>query len=177
MYHMYYGPLFQDSVAIGDRTKTPSQFQNDNNPNNVQDEIGVADIERKGDSDEMSGDGVEITFPESSSTNKRKKTGNNTHTRSNKGKITTASSFEVKLDTVLQALSSRSTQTFPPPKSVPSIPECMDIVSTFPGFEPSSSSYNKALRIFWKKEARESFMYPPTTVDKKNFLYSLMNEF
>lgn len=172
---MYYEPLFQDSVAIGDRTKTPYQLQSENNPTIFQDDIGVVDLEEKADSDEVSlDDDVEISFPESSLT-KRKKIDNNGQTRSNKGKATT-SSFEVKLDTVLQAISSRSTQSFPTSIPIPSISECMDIVSTFPGFEPSSSSYNKALRVFWKKEARESFMYPPTTVDKINFLYTLMSE-
>ncbi|GKC17017.1 L10-interacting MYB domain-containing protein-like protein [Tanacetum coccineum] len=180
MYRMYYDQLFGDSVAVGDRTQLPTDFQkNNDSPSNIQEEICAANIEGNGDGDEFSlGDSVEISFPESSSTKKKKKKkGNNSNTRSKKGKTTgVSSSFELKLDTVLQTLSSRISQTFPQQNHVPSIAECMDIVATFPGFEPSSTDYNKALRIFWKKEARESFMYPPSSLDKINFLYLLLNE-
>ncbi|GJS94085.1 hypothetical protein Tco_0801053 [Tanacetum coccineum] len=84
------------------------------------------DLKGNGDGDEFSlGDSVEISFPESSSTKKKKKKKWN---NSNTG----------------------ISQTFPQQNHVPSIAECMDIVATFPGFEPSSTDYNKALRIFWK---------------------------
>ncbi|GJV16412.1 L10-interacting MYB domain-containing protein-like protein [Tanacetum coccineum] len=173
MYHMYYEQLFRDSVAVEDRTQLPTEFQKnkDSPSNNIQEELGAANIERNGDSDKVSlGDSVEISFPESSITKKKKKE-NDSNTRSKRGKT-----IELKLDAILQTLSSTSSQTFPPQNHVPSIAECMDIVATFPGFEPSSTNYNKALRIFWKKEARESFMYPPSSLDKINFLYSLLNE-
>ncbi|GKD68813.1 hypothetical protein Tco_1322903, partial [Tanacetum coccineum] len=165
MYRMYYDQLFGDSVAVGDRTQLPTDFQkNNDSPSNIQEETGAEidaeNIEGNGDGNEFSvGDSVEISFPESSSTKKKKKKiKNNSNTRSKKRKTTgVSSSFELKLDTVLQTLSSRISQTIPQQNHVPSIAECMDIVATFPGFEPSSTDYNKALRIFWKKEARESF--------------------
>nr|GEU42221.1 hypothetical protein [Tanacetum cinerariifolium] len=151
MYHMFYDQLFQ---------------------------VGAANIEGNEDSDEFSlDDSVEISFPESSSTKKKKKKENNSNTLSKRGKTTgVSSSFELKLDTVLQTLSSRISQTCPQQNHVPSISECMDIVATFPGFEPRSTNYNKALRIFWKKEARESFMYPPSSLDKINFLMYLNSD-
>ncbi|GJW93514.1 hypothetical protein Tco_0173186 [Tanacetum coccineum] len=140
MYHMYYEQLFRDSVAVGDKTQLPIQFQNNDSPsnnqnndspsNNQEEEVGTKNIEGSGDSGEFNlGDGVEISFPERLS-----------------------SSFELKLDTVLQTLTSRSSQTFPPQNHVPSIAECMDIVATFPGFEPSSTDYHKALRESFEKE-------------------------
>ncbi|GJW27733.1 putative nuclease HARBI1 isoform X1, partial [Tanacetum coccineum] len=180
MYHMYYEQLFRDFVAVGDKTQLPIQFQNNDSPsnnqnndspsNNQEEEVGTKNIEGNGDSGEFNlGDGVEISFPESSSTKKKKKKDNDSNTRSKKGKTTgVSSSFELKLDTVLQTLTSRSSQTFPPQNHVPSIAECMDIVATFPGFEPSSTDYNKALRIFWKKEARESFMMDSDSDDENN---------
>ncbi|GJR17565.1 L10-interacting MYB domain-containing protein-like protein [Tanacetum coccineum] len=107
MYRMYYDQLFGDSVAVGDRTQLPTDFQkNNDSPSNIQEEIGAeidaANIEGNGDGDEFSlGDSVEISFPESSSTKKKKKKkGNNSNTRSKRGKTTgVSSSFELKLDT------------------------------------------------------------------------------
>ncbi|KAJ0895219.1 hypothetical protein HanPSC8_Chr09g0397941 [Helianthus annuus] len=172
MYQEFYEPLFRDCVATGDKTKTPHQSQNEISQSDAQDDIGVMDVEGKADSDEGNvGDDVEILFPESNLV-KRRKIQNNADGRSSRGKSTIASSLEVKLDTVIEALASRST----PSIQIPTLAECMDIVSNFPGFEPSSINYNKALRIFMKKEARESFMYPPTTIDKISFLYSLIDE-
>ncbi|KAF5805135.1 putative Myb/SANT-like domain-containing protein [Helianthus annuus] len=172
MYQEFYEPLFRDCVATGDKTKTPHQLQNEISQSDAQDDIGVTDVEGKADSDEGNvGDDVEVLFPESNLV-KRRKIQNNADGRSSRGKSTIASSLEVKLDTVIEALASRST----PSIQIPTLVECMDIVSNFPGFEPSSINYNKALRIFMKKEARESFMYPPTTIDKISFLYSLIDE-
>nr|GEZ61338.1 hypothetical protein [Tanacetum cinerariifolium] len=146
MYHMYYEQLFRDSVAVGDKTQLPIQFQNNDNlsnnqnndspSNNQEEEVGTENIEGNGDSGEFN--------------------------------LGVSSSFELKLDTVLQTLTSRSSQTFPPQNLVPSIAECMDIVATFPGFEPSSTDYNKALLIFWKKKARESFMVDSDSDDENN---------
>ncbi|GJW39887.1 putative nuclease HARBI1 isoform X1 [Tanacetum coccineum] len=114
IYHMYYEQLFCDSVAVGDKTQLPIQFQNNDSPsNNQEEEVGAENIEGNVDSDEFNNqeeDGVEISFPE----------------------------------------------------------KCMDIVATFPGFEPSSTDYNKALHIFWKKEARESFMMDSDSDDDNN---------
>ncbi|KAL4587426.1 hypothetical protein LXL04_000297 [Taraxacum kok-saghyz] len=45
------------------------------------------------------------------------------------------SSYEEKLDVVLDALSTKSTQTFPQNTSFPTLADCMPIVSSFPGFE------------------------------------------
>ncbi|KAJ0640797.1 hypothetical protein HanLR1_Chr16g0619831 [Helianthus annuus] len=77
---------------------------------------------------------------------------------SSRSSITSA--FEDKFDNVMQALSSRSSQSFPPQNPSPSTKECMDIVLTFPGFEEGSRNYCHALDIFLKKQARENFMVP-----------------
>ncbi|KAL4591308.1 hypothetical protein LXL04_004266 [Taraxacum kok-saghyz] len=63
IYATHYAPLFQDSVAVGDHTMTPLQFQ------------GGENKEGKGDSDEINlsdDDALFPPFPEDSS-NKRKK--------------------------------------------------------------------------------------------------------
>ncbi|GKD18511.1 hypothetical protein Tco_1207669, partial [Tanacetum coccineum] len=129
---MYYEQLFHDFVAVGDKTQLPIQFQNNDSPSNNQEEdVGAENIEGNQDSEEFNNqeeDGVEISFPESSSTKKKKD--KNSNTRSKKAKTTGVTSFELKLDTVLQTLTSRSSQTFPPQNHVPSIAECMDIVAT-----------------------------------------------
>nr|XP_043629054.1 uncharacterized protein LOC122600408 [Erigeron canadensis] len=103
MYKVFNEPLFRDYVAVGDNTKTPSEFQNDKDEDL---------IEGKGDSHEInvSSDDQEPIFPESSSS-KRKKSKNNASSRSTKGKTSITSSFEDKLVDVMQALSSRSSQT------------------------------------------------------------------
>ncbi|GKC09816.1 hypothetical protein Tco_1001426, partial [Tanacetum coccineum] len=122
MYHMYYEQLFCDSVAVGDKTRLPIQFQNNDSPSNNQEEyVGAENIEGNRDSEEFNNqeeDGVVISFPESSSTKKKKKD-KNSNTRSKKAKTTVVTSFELKLDTVLQTLTSRSSQTFPPQNHVP----------------------------------------------------------
>ncbi|GJW41616.1 zinc finger, CCHC-type, retrotransposon gag domain protein [Tanacetum coccineum] len=44
MYHMYYEQLFRDSVAVGDKTQLPIQFQNNDSPSNNQEEDLGAEI-------------------------------------------------------------------------------------------------------------------------------------
>ncbi|KAL4556017.1 hypothetical protein LXL04_038652 [Taraxacum kok-saghyz] len=145
----HYAPLFQDSVAVGDHTMTPLQFHEEN-------------TEGQGDSDEINladDDALFPPFPDDSS-NKRKKTSG--QKRSTKSKT----SYEEKLDVVLEALSTKSTQTFPQNTSFPTLEDCMSIVSSWPGFEEGSEQYAKALFVFSKKSIRESFMYPTTDTAK-----------
>ncbi|KAI3745127.1 hypothetical protein L1987_58229 [Smallanthus sonchifolius] len=108
-----------------------------------------------------------------SSSSKRKKSKDVANNRSTKSKT---SSFEEKLDVVLDALSTKSTQTFPPNNPSPTIADCMDIVITFPGFDEGSKKYSQALRVFIKKQNREAFMYPTTDEAKMEFLKLLMEE-
>ncbi|MFS8006644.1 putative Myb/SANT-like domain-containing protein [Helianthus anomalus] len=121
MYKMYYEPLFRDCVAVGDNTKTPSEFAN---MIDKDEEL----IEGRGDSDEInvSSDDQEPIFFENSLT-KRKKSKNDSSSRSTKRKTSITSAFEDKLDNVMQALSSRSSQSFPPQNPSLSTKECMDI--------------------------------------------------
>ncbi|XP_024964730.1 uncharacterized protein LOC112505016 [Cynara cardunculus var. scolymus] len=174
IYQVYYEPLFRDSVAVGDKTKAPFECQNNSGPTNVEDE---EDHEGKGDSDEVNlGDDDKLLFPQSSSS-KRKKPNNVAPTRSTKGKSSVTSSFEDKLDTILEALSSRSTQSFSSQNNYsPMTQECMDIVTCFPGFEEGSRMYSQALRIFLKKQVRENFMVPKTHGARMEFLKLLMEE-
>ncbi|KAL4588303.1 hypothetical protein LXL04_001187 [Taraxacum kok-saghyz] len=146
----HYAPLFQDSVAVGDHTMTPLQFHDEEN------------TEGQGDSDEINladDDALFPPFPDDSS-NKRKKTSG--QKRSTKSKT----SYEEKLDVVLEALSTKSTQTFPQNTSFPTLEDCMSIVSSWPGFEEGSEQYAKELFVFSKKSIRESFMYPTTDTAK-----------
>ncbi|KAI3771087.1 hypothetical protein L6452_02241 [Arctium lappa] len=171
IFQLYYEPLFRDSVAVGDRTKAPIDFQNNSGPINVQDEEVN---EGKGDSDEVHLDEDDeplspFPFPQSSSS-KRKKPNNVAPTRSTKGKSAVSSTYEEKLDTVLEALSTRSTQSFPQRNLVPTPQECMDIVKCFPGFEEGSRMYCKALGIFLKEQTRVNFMVPTSDVAKMEFL-------
>ncbi|XP_022041888.1 uncharacterized protein LOC110944536 [Helianthus annuus] len=109
MYQEFYEPLFRDCVATGDKTKPPHQLQNEISQSDVQDDIGVMDVEGKADSDEGNlGDDAEKLFPKSNFI-KRRKIQDNAHGRSSRGKSTIASSLEVKLDMVIEALSSQST--------------------------------------------------------------------
>ncbi|KAJ0854753.1 putative Myb/SANT-like domain-containing protein [Helianthus annuus] len=166
IYELDYATLFRDSVATGENAMTPLQFQKDSNVSGVRSE---ENIEGKGDSDEISlgdDDGLFPSFVESSSS-KRKKSKNVTHKRSTKSKT---SSFEDKLDVVLDALSTKSTQTFPPNDASPTIADCMNIVITFPGFEEDSQDYTRALRVLIKKPNREAFMYPTTHAAKMKLL-------
>ncbi|KAL4564284.1 hypothetical protein LXL04_028344 [Taraxacum kok-saghyz] len=144
IYATHYAPLFQDSVAVGDHTMTPLQFQ------------GGENMEGKGDSDEINladDDALFPSFPEDSS-NKRKKSSGQKRTTKSK------SSYEEKLDVVLEALSAKSIQTFPQNTSFPTLEDCMPIVSSFPGFEEGSEQYAKAIFVLTKKSIREGFMFP-----------------
>ncbi|GJS11827.1 putative RNA-directed DNA polymerase [Tanacetum coccineum] len=53
MYHMYNEQLFCDYVVVGDKTKLLTEFQNNDSPSNIQEELGAANIEGNGDSDEF----------------------------------------------------------------------------------------------------------------------------
>ena len=167
---MHYAPLFRDSVAVGDRTKVAIECQNNNGPTNEDDNEG------KGDSDEVDlGEDDEPLFPASSSS-KRKKKNNVAPTRSTKGKSSGSSQWEDTLHDVIDALSARSTQSFPPKNCSPTTQECMDIVTCFPGFEEGSRMYCRALRIFLQKHVRENFMVPKSHVARMEFLKLLMEE-
>ncbi|KAL4564921.1 hypothetical protein LXL04_028997 [Taraxacum kok-saghyz] len=153
----HYAPLFQDSVAVGDHTMTPLQFQ------------GGENMEGKGDNDEINladDDALFSSFPEDSS-NKRKKSSGQKRTTNSK------SSYEEKLDVVLEALSTKSTQTFPQNTSFPTLKDCMPIVSSFSGFEEGSEQYAKAIFVLTKKSSREGFMYP--TSDNVKLMVLMMH--
>ncbi|KAL4558942.1 hypothetical protein LXL04_037147 [Taraxacum kok-saghyz] len=73
IYESHYAPLFRDSIAVGDHSMTPLQFQN----NNTNDDEGEEHAEGSGDSDDMHlGDGTPLFrgFP-ATSTSKRKQKG------------------------------------------------------------------------------------------------------
>ncbi|PWA50144.1 hypothetical protein CTI12_AA475930 [Artemisia annua] len=93
-----------------------------------------------------------------SSSSKRKKSSNNGSVRSTKSKNSVTSEFDEKLDSVIHALSSRSTQSFPSHNSTPSTKDCMNIVTQYSGFEEGTKEYFEALKIFLKKEVKENFM-------------------
>ncbi|CAI9275351.1 unnamed protein product [Lactuca saligna] len=150
-----YALLFRDSVVVGDQTMTPLQFQNNSNPNGE-------NVEGKGDSDDINlDDDVEPLFPsfhESSSTKKRssKLASNNRSTKSK------SSVFEEKVDALLDAISTKSTQTYPQNNPSPTIAECMAIVTKFPDFHEGSNEFSQALFVFTKKQNCEAFMFPTT---------------
>ncbi|KAJ9556389.1 LOW QUALITY PROTEIN: hypothetical protein OSB04_011003 [Centaurea solstitialis] len=163
IYESCYAPLFQDCVAIGDRTKARIDCQNNNDPTNEEYNEGNED------SDGIDlGEQNEHLFPANSS--KRKKSNTVTLTRSTKGKSSGSSRWVDKLDGVIEAISARSTQSFPPKYSSPTTQECMDIVTCFPEFEEGSRMYCRALRIFLKKQIRENFMVPKNHAAKMEFL-------
>ncbi|KAK1408456.1 hypothetical protein QVD17_40246 [Tagetes erecta] len=172
IFDTHYAPLFRDSVAVGDQTMTPLQFQNDSNMRGVRSE---ENIEGKGDSDELSDAEDETLFPScgESSSSKRKKSKDVANKRSTKSKT---SSFEDKLDVVIGALATKSTQSFPPNNAFPTIEDCMNIIIDFPGFEVESENYTSALHLFIKKPNREAFMLPPTHAGKMKLLMRLMKE-
>ncbi|GKF42667.1 hypothetical protein Tco_0126009, partial [Tanacetum coccineum] len=110
---------------------------------------------------------VEVPFFPASSSSKRKKASSSSKRkkssgsgRSTKGKTSVTSEFDEGLDSVINALSSRSTQSFPPHNLIPLTQDCMNIVTQFPEFEEGTNQYFEALKIFLKKEARENFMVP-----------------
>ena len=171
---MHYAPLFQDSVAVGDRTRAAIECQNNSGPNDGEYNEG------KGDSDELdSGEDNEpidpnAKAPASSSSKRKKSTIGKAPSRSGKRKSSVSSSLEDKLDNVIEALSTRSTSSFQPRKSAPTTQECMDIVTCFPGFEEGSRKYSEALRIFLKESVRENFMVPTSHAARMEFLKLLM---
>ncbi|KAI3782588.1 hypothetical protein L2E82_12639 [Cichorium intybus] len=172
IYRKYYDPLFRDSVAVGDKTRAPSEFQNDSNPTDAQD---VEDIGGKEYDDDVTLlDNDEPLFPQISS-NKKRNSKHTTTTSSSKRK-SLVTSYEDKLDTVLEALASRSKETIQHSNLSPTTQECMDIVTRFPDFQEGSIMYSKALRIFLKKHVRENFMVPVSDVAKMAFLQLLMDE-
>ncbi|CAH1451229.1 unnamed protein product [Lactuca virosa] len=98
------------------------QFQNEENK------------EGKGDSDEISLDDDEPFFTSflESSSGKRKKSKNVGNSPSTKSKT---SIYEEKVDALLDAISTKSTQTFPQNNPSPTITDCMAVVIKFPGFD------------------------------------------
>ena len=166
--YLYYDPLFRDTVAVGDKSKLPLDCR-------LVDE-DEQQLEGKGDSDEINANDDQVPlFPESSSS-KRKKSSNNGSVRSTKSKNSVTSEFDEKLDNVIHALSSRSTQSFPPHNSTPSTKDCMNIVTQYSGFEEGTKEYFEALKIFLKKEARENFMVPTNNEAKMGFLKYMMDK-
>nr|KAJ0197207.1 hypothetical protein LSAT_V11C700379940 [Lactuca sativa] len=157
-----YATLFRDSVAVGDQTMTPLQFQNNSNPNEE-------NMEGKGDSDEINLDDDEPLFPSlhESSSSKRKRSKSVSKNRPTKSKN---SIYEVKVDALLDAISSKSTQTYPQNNPSPTIADNMAIVIKFPEFREVSNKFSQALFVFTKKQNREAFMFPTTNEAKMEFL-------
>nr|KAJ0194111.1 hypothetical protein LSAT_V11C800435240 [Lactuca sativa] len=114
-----YATLFRDSVSIGDQTMTPLQFQNNSNPNEES-------MEGKGDSDEINLDDDEPLFTslQESSSSKRKRSKSVSNNRPTKSK---SSIDEEKVDALLDAILSKSTQTYPQNNPSPTIAYCMAI--------------------------------------------------
>ncbi|KAL4583406.1 hypothetical protein LXL04_007977 [Taraxacum kok-saghyz] len=123
-------------------------------------------MEGKGDSDDINladDDALFTSFPVDS-TNKRKNSfGQNRATKSK-------TSYEEKLDVILEALSTKSTQTYPQNTSFPTLQDFMPIVSSFLGFEEGLEQYAKALFVLTKKTIREAFTYPTTDSAKLDLL-------
>ncbi|KAL7598571.1 hypothetical protein Lser_V15G21117 [Lactuca serriola] len=161
-----YAFLFRDSVAVGDQTMTPLQFQNNSNPNEE-------NMEGKGDSDEINLDDDEPLFTSlnESSSSKRKRSKSVSNNRPTKSKN---SIYEEKVDALLDAISSKSTQTYPQNNPSPTIADCMAIVIKFPDFREGSNNFSQALFVFTKKQNREAFMFPTTDEAKMEFLKLLM---
>ncbi|CAI9277525.1 unnamed protein product [Lactuca saligna] len=162
-----YALLFRDSIAIGDHIMTPLQFQNNTNPNEE-------NVEGKGDSDDINlDDDVEPLFPgfhESSSSNKkRSKLVSNNRSTKNKSSI-----YEEKVDALLDAISIKSTQTYPQNNPSPTIADCMAIVTKFTKFHEGSNGFSQALFVFTKNQNHEAFMLPTTDEAKIEFLKLLM---
>nr|KAJ0226556.1 hypothetical protein LSAT_V11C100034190 [Lactuca sativa] len=130
IYKTYYAHLFRDSVATGDYSMTSFQFLNDDEHeenmegNEENEEINLGDDEP-----------LFPSFLQSSST-KRKKFKDVSNNRSTKSKT---SYLEEKLEVVLDSLSTKCTQTFPPTNPSPTLSDCMNIVVTFPCFNEGST--------------------------------------
>nr|GEY34028.1 hypothetical protein [Tanacetum cinerariifolium] len=71
MYHMYNEQIFCDYVVVRDMTQLFIEFQNNDSPSNIQEELGAANIEGNSDSDKFNlGDRL---MADCSSTKKNKK--------------------------------------------------------------------------------------------------------
>ncbi|CAI9302535.1 unnamed protein product [Lactuca saligna] len=162
-----YALLFRDSVAVGDHTMTPLQFQNNSNPNGE-------NVEGKGDSNDINlDDDVELLLPSfhESSSSKKKRSKLVSNNRSTKSKSLV---FEEKVDALLDGISTKSTQTYPQNNPSTTIADCMAIVTKFPDFREGSNEFSQALFVFTKKQNREAFMFPTTGEAKMGFLKLLM---
>ncbi|KAD4180047.1 hypothetical protein E3N88_28638 [Mikania micrantha] len=138
IYETHYAPLFRDCVAIRDQTMSPLQFQKTTNPNEFHEEVN---IKGKGINVEVNLDGDEDIFNNFMGSNscKRKKS-REAINRSTKSKT---SSFEEKLDVVLDALTSKSTQKNSLNNPSPTISDCMKIVIAFPDFNEAHGCMSK----------------------------------
>ncbi|CAI9284252.1 unnamed protein product [Lactuca saligna] len=145
---------------------TPLQFQNNSNPNEE-------NMEGKGDSDEINLDDDEPLFTSlhesSSSKSQRSKSVFNNRPTKSKSSI-----YEEKVDALLDAISSKSIQTYPQNNPSLTIADCMAIVIKFPDFREGSNEFSEALLIFTKKQNCEAFMFPTTDITKMEFLKLLM---
>ncbi|CAH9114233.1 unnamed protein product [Cuscuta epithymum] len=164
IYQVYYEPLFRDRVATGENARDANYYT-----------VGVEDnaqsFEDEDDEPENE-ESVSLTFPPPSYHKRHSSSGSS---RAKKGKSSAASKFEDKLDKVIEIMGSRSSVTSAPPISnVPSLEECVAMISEFPGYEPGTLAYCDAIQLFWKKEARQSIMLPPTLETKKVLLDSLI---
>nr|GEV27969.1 hypothetical protein [Tanacetum cinerariifolium] len=106
----------KDTNTVGDRNKLPLDCR-------------LVDEDEK--HQEGKGDDKAPLFPASSSSKRKKSNGSG---RSTKGKNSVTSEFDERLDSVINALSSRSTQSFPPHKLISSAQDWMNIVTQFPEF-------------------------------------------
>ncbi|KAL8266326.1 hypothetical protein R6Q59_003670 [Mikania micrantha] len=169
IYKTHYAPLFRDCVAIGDQTMTPLPFQNTSNSNDFPNEV-----KGKGVNDEVSLDEDEDIFCSFVGSNmKKRKKFEDANNRSSKSK---SSSFEEKLDVVLDALTTKSSQRIAQNTPTPTIYDCMNIVIKFPSLNKGSKNYSQALYVFIKKQNREAFMFSTTHEAKMEFLKLLMEE-
>nr|GEV94630.1 putative nuclease HARBI1 isoform X1 [Tanacetum cinerariifolium] len=149
MYKLYYDPLFRDTVVVGYRSKLPLDCRLVDEDEEHQ--------EGKGDSDDMNDcDDEEPLFPESSLSKRKMSSGSGCST---KGK-TSVTSFDEKLDSVINALSSKSIQSLPPHNLIPLTQDYKNIVTRFLGFEKGTNQYFEALKIFFEEGSSRNFMVP-----------------
>ena len=80
------------------------------------------------------------------------------------------------LEVIMDAISTKSTQTYPPNNPSPTLADCMNIVNKFPSFKEGSKEYSKVLFVFTKKQNREAFMFPTNDDAKMEFLKLLMEQ-
>nr|KAJ0215989.1 hypothetical protein LSAT_V11C300139380 [Lactuca sativa] len=132
-------------------------------------------MEGKGDGDEINLDDDEPLFTSlhESSSSKRKRSKSVSNNRPTKSK---SSIYEEKVDALLDAISSKSTQTYPQNNPSPTIVDCMAIVIKFPDFCEGSNEFSQALLVFTKKQNREAFMFPTTDEAKMDDDSNLSND-